>query len=82
MSKSEDTTTTKRAQIHLNQPHHKHVQQLHLCWNQHPCCQQLAHIFHLSLEVGDKQLNLHNFNQGTHFYYKIQLQLQIIRILL
>jgi hypothetical protein len=36
----------------------------------------------LSLEVGDKQPDLHNFNQGTHFYYKIQLQLQIIRILL
>jgi hypothetical protein len=43
---------------------------------------KLAHIFHLSLEVGDKQPDLHNFNQGTHFYYKIQLQLQIIRILL
>jgi len=25
---------------------------------------------------------LAQFNQGTHFYYKIQLQLQIIRILL
>jgi len=61
----------QKEHIHLHQPHHKHVQQLHLCWNQHPCCKQLAHIFHLSLKVGNKQLDLHNFNQGTHFYYKI-----------
>jgi len=36
----------------------------------------------LSLEIVDKQPDLHHFNQGMHFYYKIQLQLQIIRTIL
>jgi hypothetical protein len=36
----------------------------------------------LVTRTGRQATWLAQFNQGTHFYYKIQLQLQIIRILL